>query len=119
MFRGQKERGRSFRARQMLLGSPFFPSEMSDFVLAILKNMADPRVSDTLLVARVLELVLRGSCSDLYRVEDLVEIIYRQLACVSRMVLWDILMFTLLRLADIDSYEVVTGLLRVSWPCDK
>ena len=47
------------------------------------------------------------------------EVIDRHLVCVSRMLLQDILTFTLPWLADIDSYEVVTGLLRVSRPCDK
>lgn len=46
----------------------FFQLESSNFLLTVLRNMADPRVSDTQLVANMLEAVLRESCSERIKV---------------------------------------------------
>lgn len=52
--------------------------------------------------------------SCLCQVDDLVQIIYRQLMLVTRRSLRDILMQTLLQLAQLQSWDVTTSLLRIS-----
>ncbi|PKU45857.1 maestro heat-like repeat-containing protein family member 7 [Limosa lapponica baueri] len=101
--------------QEMIFGSPFLQPEREEFVLTVLKNMADhPRLFDTGLVAKMLEMVLRGSRSWLMRVDELVQTIHRQLGCVSQRPLQDILRRTLLQAASLNPRKVTISLLRIS-----
>ncbi|XP_061218609.1 uncharacterized protein LOC133217288 [Neopsephotus bourkii] len=95
-------------------GSFLLPHERYHLVLIVLRNVAQERVSNMQVIANTLKLVLSQSCLKLTKVDDLVQIIYRQLMLVTRRSLRDMLMQTLLQMAQLHSWDVTTSLLRIS-----
>ncbi|XP_061301309.1 uncharacterized protein LOC133265111 isoform X3 [Pezoporus flaviventris] len=95
-------------------GRFLLPHERYNLVLTVLRNMAQERVSNIQVIANTLKVVLAHSCLKLTKVDDLVQIIYRQLMLVTRRSLRDILMQTLLQMAQLHSWDVTTSLLHIS-----
>ncbi|PKU28385.1 maestro heat-like repeat-containing protein family member 7 [Limosa lapponica baueri] len=103
---------------EMIFGSSFLEPERNDFVLTVLENMADPRISDTQLIAKMLEGVLSSPCSELIRVDLVVQTIYGQLRRLRQKPPQDILKSTLLQVASLDPPRVAVALLQVSRICN-
>ncbi|XP_033928444.1 maestro heat-like repeat-containing protein family member 6 isoform X3 [Melopsittacus undulatus] len=93
-------------------GNFLLPSERYNVVLTVLSNMTQERVSNTQVIANTLKTALM--CLKLTKVDDYMQIIYRQLMLVTRRSLWDILMQTLLQMAQLHSWDVTTSLLSIS-----
>ncbi|KAM9533847.1 uncharacterized protein ACIB01_012804 isoform 1-T3 [Guaruba guarouba] len=80
--------------------------------------MAQERVSNIQVIANTLKAVLTDPCLKLTKVDDLMQIICRQLVLVTRRSLWDTLMQTLLQMAQLHCQDVTTSLLHISIPGD-
>ncbi|XP_030326589.1 maestro heat-like repeat-containing protein family member 7 isoform X2 [Strigops habroptila] len=98
----------------MATGSFLLPDETCSLLLMVLRNMAQERVSNIQVIANTLKVVLTDSCLKVTKVGDIVQIIYRQLMHVTRRSLRDILMQTLLQMAQLYPGDVTTSLLHTS-----
>ncbi|XP_067173578.1 maestro heat-like repeat-containing protein family member 7 [Apteryx mantelli] len=104
--------------KSTVFGSFLFPSERTHFLLTTIEGMTDPRVSDTEVVARMMEVVLRDPDSELDRVPQVVSSIHKKLRGISEASLQAILNRTLFQMACLDPDQVVEGLLNTSLLCD-
>ncbi|XP_068523910.1 maestro heat-like repeat-containing protein family member 7 [Anas acuta] len=93
-----------------VFGSFLFPVERTNFILTILEGMTHPRVSDTKVVARVLDMI---TDSDMEEVPRVMRIIHDCLATVSKESLLDILKRTLFKITSLHPGHAVQGLLEV------
>ncbi|XP_021238095.1 uncharacterized protein LOC110390868 isoform X1 [Numida meleagris] len=104
---------------KMALGRLLLPMERGNLVLTVLEGMVQPRVSDTGVVATMLDEVLRDGASKLSNVPEILRSIYEHLMLLSKESLRDIVIRTLFQITPLDPQCVVRAMLRdIPW-CDR
>ncbi|XP_019466965.1 maestro heat-like repeat-containing protein family member 7 [Meleagris gallopavo] len=97
-------------------GSWLCPSEKGHFILTVLEGMTQPRVSDTKVLARALDAVLKDAGSQLSNVPLIVQSIYDHLVSDCKESLRDIAIQTLLQMTRLNPQCVVSSVLRdIPW----
>ncbi|XP_048787166.1 maestro heat-like repeat-containing protein family member 7 [Lagopus muta] len=100
----------------LVVGSWLCPSEMGDFILTILQGITQPRVSDTDVVARTLDAVLKDADRQLSNVPLIVQSIYDHLTSDCEESLRDIAIRTLQQMTRLNPQCVVSSVLRdIPW----
>ncbi|XP_040399110.1 uncharacterized protein LOC121062887 isoform X2 [Cygnus olor] len=99
-----------------VFGSFLLPIERRAFILTVLEGMTHPRVADTKVVARVLDMI---TDSQMEEVPWVMQIIHDCLVSVSKESLLDSLNRTLFQITSLDPEHAVQGLLEAFPWCDR
>ncbi|XP_066843784.1 maestro heat-like repeat-containing protein family member 7 [Anser cygnoides] len=99
-----------------VFGSFLLPIERRAFILTVLEGMTQPRVADTKVVARVLDVI---TDSQMEEVPWVMQIIHDCLVSVSKESLLDSLNRTLFQITSLDPEHAVQGLLEAFPWCDR